>query len=140
MDEELGTAVTLEDLCGLRVLSGRGEMIVDDNAFVVVLRLDETFYWFQEDPDDGYRSSLGSVNKLLGWPQRMPTSAFIAFDPLVITLRVCTDPRGKVLYGVAEQTGLVLFEVGTDYSVDHYPSFVHRWEPEGVESPWFCSP
>ena len=151
--ETLGDTVALKDLCGLHELSGRGEMVLksaetsDDDAFVVVLRLDDTLYWFQEDPSDGYRSSLGVVKKLRGWPQDMPPSAFIAFAPVLITLRIRTEPephrlgssqQDEVLYGLDERTGLVLFEVGTEDTDDWYPSFVHRWHPEGVEPKWLA--
>lgn len=146
--------VTLEDLCGQRMLSGRGEMVLesaetsDDNAFVVVLRLDDTLYWFQEDPSDGYRSSLGTIKKLRGWPQDMPPSAFVAFDPVMVTLRMRTEPadpqpdssqKDEVLYGLDERTGRVLFEVGTEDIGDYYPNFVHRWSPEGVAPKWLAA-
>jgi hypothetical protein len=145
--------VSLEDLCGQRMLSGRGEMVLEsaetsnDNAFVVVLRLDDELYWFQEDPGDGYRSSLEVIKKLHGWPNDMPPSAFVAFDPVMCSLRIrreSADPeldstrRDEVLYGVDERTGLVLFEVGTENTNDYYPSFVHQWSPEGVLPKWLA--
>jgi len=145
--------VALEDLCGQRMLSGRGEMVLesaetsDDNAFVVVLRLDGTLYWFQEDPEDGYRSSLKAIKKLRGWPQDVPRSTFVALDPVMVTLRIrreSAEPeldstrRDEVLYGLDERTGLVLFEVGTEDTNDYYPRFVHRWSPEGVLPKWLA--
>jgi len=117
----------------------------NDNAFVVVLRLDGALYWFQEDPADGYRSSLGISKKLLGWPQGMPPSAFVEFAPVMVTLRIRTKPepnsprQDEVLYGLDERTGLVLFEVGTENINADYPSFVHRWTPEGVKPKWLAS-
>lgn len=44
-------SVKLADLCGVRVLDGRGEFVrkseyASDNARVVVLRLDGDLYWF----------------------------------------------------------------------------------------------
>lgn len=103
----------------------------DDDAFVVVLRLDDAFYWFQEDPDDGYRSSLGAVRKLLDYPQDMPPGAFIAFDPVMVTISL--EPNGdEILRGVDDRTGLALFAIGTENSDEYYPSFVHQWTPDAM--------
>jgi hypothetical protein len=112
-----------------------------------VLLLDDVFYWFQEDPSDGYRSDLGVVKKLFGYPQDMPSGAFARFEPVMVTLRIRTgteDPDidslrdDEVLYGLDERTGLVLFEVGTANIHDYYPYFVHNWTPEGVEAKWLA--
>lgn len=143
--------VLLKDLCGIRMLDGHGEMVLespgtaDDDTFIVVLRLDNALYWFQEDPNDGYRSALNTIKRLHSWPQDMPPSSFVAFDPIMVTLRIRTDagPDGtrqdEVLYGLDERTGLVLFEVGTENIDDYYPSFVHRWSPKGIEPRWLAA-
>lgn len=77
----------------------------------------------------------------------MPRSAFVAFDPVMVTLRIRTEPaepqpdstqQDEVLYGLDERTRLVLFEIGTENIADYYPSFVHRWSPEGVSPKWLA--
>lgn len=141
--------VTLESLCGLRMLDGRGSCVLGpdreayryENAAVVVFRLDGECYWFQEDPDDGYRSSLDHVKRCT--PDDLPPGSFVAFEPRMVSVRIRTKPasygdRDEVLYGVDERTGLVLFEVGTENLDDYYPNFMHTWTPEGVAAPWLA--
>ncbi len=139
--------IELDSLCGLHVIDGRASFIAgkqhatDENATVFVLRLDGVLYWFQEDPDDGYRSSLG-VARVCTLEELAP-GAFVEFEPIMVAVRMQTDPepgsystRDDRLYGINEATGLVLFEVGTENLDDYYPSFVARWDPEGYRPHW----
>lgn len=136
--------LSIADLCGLRQLDGRGEFILDlegqdsDSATVVVLRLDGEMYWFQEDPQDGYRSGLGVVRKCAS--DEIPPGAFVEFAPRLVSLAVRTKPDGQaddarwlqvdeVLVGTDEATGAVLFEIGTANTDDYYPYWLHEWTP-----------
>lgn len=142
------STVTLADLCGLRMLDGRGEFVAEseyasDSALVIVLRLDGQCFRFQEDPDDGYRSCLGTIRLCSEF--EIPPGAFISFAPIVVSLRLRTEPaseysrRDEVLYGVDERTSLVIFEIGTEDLDDYYPSFVHSWTPDGVAPRWMAA-
>lgn len=141
------TALQLEDLAGLHVLDGRGEFILDkdedayryDNCTAWLLRLDDIIYLFQEDPSDGYRSSLKEVRVV----QRsdIPSGGFVEFAPIVVMCRMQTKPgpwrtEDHRLYGVHEGTGRVIFEVGTENIGDYYPSFIARWDLGGYEPDW----
>jgi len=119
--------IELPTLCGLRVLDGRGEYISEHQERSYVLRLDGVAYQFQEDRNDGYRSSLGSVTVVD--PDSM--TAFVEFSPMVVIIRLHDDRSNHILYGVDERTGLVVFTVGTEDQDDYYPSFVSTWTPEG---------
>ena len=140
--------IELEALVGLRVLDGRGEFIGEKRDYysdraptVFVLRLDGVLYWFQEDPDDGYRSSLNYVRTAeIG---DLPPGSFVEFPPMTVNVGIQTRPpagdystRDYRLYGVNEATGLVVFEVGTTNLDDYYPSFTARWDPNGYEPYW----
>lgn len=108
-----------------------------------MLRLDGQCYWFQEDPDDGYRSSLGTIRRCS--VDELPPGSFVGFEPIAVMLRVRTkaaaaySSRDDVLYGVDERTSLVLFEIGTENIDDYYPSFVHTWTPEGASPSWLLA-
>lgn len=135
------TAVGLDALCGLRMLDARGEFVgvpthdfAADNPRVVVLRLDGDLYWFQEDPDDGYRSSLSHVR--IAVPEDLPSGSLAEFPPRLVSCAVRDKPHhdyglqlDNVLVGTDEATGTVLFEIGTENIDDYYPCFVSRWTP-----------
>lgn len=135
--------VTLESLRGLRMLDARGEFVSaepaddwrDRDARVVILRLDGTLYWFQEDPDDGYRSSMSHVR--IADARDLPDGCLATFEPRLVNCELRTKPedehswisRDEVLFGIDEATGMVLFEIGTENLDDYYPYFVSRWTP-----------
>jgi hypothetical protein len=141
--EQTPCIVDLSELCGLRWLDARGEFVgaredkYDDAPRVVILRLDGTLYWFQEDPSDGYRSSLSHVRVAL--PDDLPAGCLAAFTARLVSCAVRTksfderfhDPerRDEVLIGIDEATGSVLFEIGTEHVDDYYPSFISYWMP-----------
>jgi hypothetical protein len=136
-------SIELEALCGLRWLSARGEFIGavqnlyndSEQARVVVLCLDELLYWFQENPTDGYRSSLSHVR--LAEPTDIPAGALIEFPKRLVSCAVRTQPdedvvistSDRVLMGTDEATGRVLFEIGTANIDDYYPTFISHWSP-----------
>jgi len=140
----------LEAMCGLRLLDGRAEFVTSagpddhsggDHIRVFVLRLDGAMYWFQEDPQDGYRSSLGIIKRID--VNDLPPGSFISFPPITVECRIQTKPEiGSYreddyrFYGVNEQTGLVIFEVGTENYHDWYPMFVALWTPDGYHPMW----
>ncbi len=140
--------VELESLVGLHVLDGRGEFVGaregewhDQSPRVFVLRLDGVLYWFQENPSDGYRSSLSHVR--ICEATDLPPGSFATFPPMLVSVRLQTQPepdsyrkRDHRLYGVSEATGRIVFEVGTTNTDDYYPNFVARWEPNGYEADW----
>lgn len=137
--------VTLESLCGTRMLDGHGEFVgvrgeyQDSSPRVFVLRLDGQLYAFQEDPSDGYRSMLDCVLTIDA--ADLPPGSTVMFPPRVVEVRLRTAPlatsmyrqEDRVLYGVDEASSLVVFEVGTENADDYYPSFVSRWDTAGFE-------
>lgn len=152
----MSTLVTLESLAGLHMLDARGEFVgnkehdwQDGSPRVVLLRLDGVIYWFQEDPSDGYRSSLSHVR--VARPDDIPDGALAAFPERLVSCALRTEPnhdwywrseadedatygqrRDEVLVGTDEATGTVLFEIGTENLNDYYPSFVSHWTPPEV--------
>lgn len=133
----------LEALCGLHWLDARGEIIGtkkewdDDAPRVVVLRLDGILCWFQENPSDGYRSSLSHVR--IAEPGDLPSGALAAFPKRLVSCQVRKQPVDPwpdsyprfdhVLMGTDEATGTLLFEIGTENTDDYYPSFISHWSP-----------
>lgn len=113
----------LEDLCGQRVVSARGESVGDETT--VLLRLDGVVYAFQEDPEDGYRSMLGDVR--VATPEDLTVAPLNEFPGIPVALT--TETEGSYLVATTS-TGHELFRIGTDYRDSWYPSFVATWNPE----------
>ncbi len=132
-------SITLESLVGLRMLDARGEFVGskehgrrrgrqrrDWQERVVVLRLDGVLYWFQEDPNDGYRSALSHVR--IARFGDVPPGALAEFPARFVNCWLRTKPD-EVLVGTDEATGTVLFEIGTADVATYYPGFISHWMP-----------
>ena len=147
--------VEIASLVGLHTLDARAEFKAedckddwnDDVPTVFALRLDGLWYWFQEDPCDNYRSCLRLAR--VAEPGEIPRHALAEFPPRVVEIRhrgqwtrkykdgdFTSLESDDCIYGVDEQTGLVLFDVGTHEHDDYYPSFVAAWWPDGYAAPW----
>jgi hypothetical protein len=136
-----------DTLCGLHVLDGRADYVIPpaeeyyENSHAVVFRLDGLLYRFLENPNDGYRSSLGSVDVVE--LTDLPLGSFVTFPPMTVTvrrfqgLRPDLDPQpwrdvqDDLLYALHEGHGMCVFVVGTKNIADYYPSFCATWTPEG---------
>ena len=84
--------------------------------------LDDVIYRAVEDPDDGYRSYLSSV-EAVDFPK--PHNSFPSVDVVGI-MEQSGEPIIK-FYSVT--TGRIGFELGTNYSDDYYPYCVMRFYP-----------
>lgn len=133
----------LEDLVGQHMLDGRGSFVqpgdgADEDARVMTLRIDGRWLRFQENPNDGYRSMLGSITATS--EAEMPPGSWVTFEPRMVScaMRPAGSEEHYILFGIDERTGLVLFEVGTDNTDDCYPSFVDLWSPEGCTPDWLA--
>lgn len=139
----------LAELVGMHVLDARGEWVLradercSEDAMVACVRLDGVLYEFKEDPSDGYRSGLEYARVIE--PEVVPAGALAVFPPVVVEARLCTnaepsstyrDASDEILYLVRESDGATIMTVGTDNLDDYYPSFVHRWSPEGFQPTW----
>lgn len=94
---------------------------VDNNEF----KLDDVVYEAVEDPDDGYRSCLGSVevSKSEGLFWKLPLG----------TVKIVAEGFHCGFEGwsfVDTQDGHVWLRVGTDHSDDYYPCFVFDYQPK----------
>jgi hypothetical protein len=126
--------VALNALVGRHLLTGHGEFInnkypglFSDNARVVLLRLDGDICAFAEDPDDGYRSALGTVTHINDGD--IPPGAFTGTPVVLVN---CQLKNGEVLVGT-DSDGHEWFRVGTDRSDGWYPAFVGEWYPPEPE-------
>lgn len=117
------TPVELESLVGKHILSGV-DLGTQGEASTIVFLLDGKTYMAVEDPDDGYRSSLGTfemtdlVVKNVFEGQEVVGSMSSGSD----TTLELTDAA----------TGKIVLRVGTDNSDDYYPSFVSEFTPENM--------
>ncbi len=122
-------SVALESLVGEHVLMGvDSEQIRPDGAYedATALRfvLDGLIYVVTEDPSDGYRSCLGSVEIVEGPPVKN------MFPPCRVLASMATGSSDEVLELRDVTTGKVVLQVGTDNSDNYYPSFVGNFTPE----------
>lgn len=139
--------MTFASLVGTRVLDGRAEYVLPadphaystEDSFAMALRIDAVWYQFAEDPDDGYRSGLRTIEVVEA--ESFPSGAAVEFPPITVTIHERTErewgtwPEGiEMLVVVDERTGLAICEVGTRNTDDYYPYFVHRWDPVGFDS------
>lgn len=119
--------IELKDLVGERYFSGIDEGQEDYCNFVKFI-LDGVIYKAIEDPEDGYRSCLGSIaitneavkNSFI--PQKM--------NCVMTPDRDYRQPDILQLFD-CETKGLVL-EIGTDSSDEYYPICVMSFTPENM--------
>lgn len=128
--------VSLESLAGEHELSGvdfcvtkltgswRGDEDADRCSFV----LDGKTYTATEDPDDGYRSHMGSL--VVGGvevgnrfpPQRVVCTYETAYGGYSSDLLVIRDAA----------TGKEVLVVGTQNNDDYYPWYMAEWSPQNM--------
>lgn len=117
--------VQIEQLAGEHELSGVDHESVHvegdwSAANAIRFVLDGRIYVATEDPDDGYRSSMRSL-EIVAEPPVANT-----FAPVKVVGRV----RGEVLELIDAANGAVVLEVGTDDADDYYPCFVNHFFPD----------
>lgn len=92
---------------------------VDNNRFKLGARLFEAI----EDPDDGYRSYLGSVERVDG--------AGIFFPQPLARVKVAEfDDGTESGYSFTDKGGHVWLVFGTNNEDDYYPYFIFRYQPK----------
>ena len=87
-------------------------------------KIDEMVFEAIEDPDDGWRSCLGSIEVVKGG-----TDVFYR-EPLAIIKVVESSDSYQDTYKLVEDDGHVWLEFGTDRQDDYYPSFVFSYTPK----------
>jgi hypothetical protein len=129
--------VELEALVGERVFTGADSGILPadpdnyqyETADLFRFVLDGVTYTAQEDPSDGYRSSMQSLT--LGDGGRPVPSV----PPVRVLVRKMPNSEYAVndaIEGICIENGKVLFRVGTDNTDDYYPSFVGYFDPTAM--------
>lgn len=94
-----------------------------DNAQVVNFVLDGKTYTALEDPGDGYRSSLDSIQ----------VTDFVVsnqFDPIQVVCVARPGDQWGVLDFIDIVNGQTVLSIGTDYTYDYYHTFVCEWNPD----------
>lgn len=111
--------LTLDDIIGRRV----GFCGVDNNTIALLVGDRIRAFEVVEDEEDGYRSSLEEVREV-------PLGDMIHFGApvaeVVVTKIETTRCDG---YQLADDSGHVWLQVGTDDSYDYYPCFVFDYTP-----------
>lgn len=98
-----------------------------DNTF----KVDEIIFKVLEDPDDGYRSCLGTMDYTRIHRDR-PTSIF--YRKPIATVKIVPfdddqmDMRGYRLIDISDNH--CWLEFGTDHHDDYYPTFIFRHTPK----------
>lgn len=132
----MSVKLNLEALIGDHILTGVDfststiENFDYGDASVMNFVLDGVIYTAVEDPEDGYRSSLGSL--LVGAASEVG-NMFLACH---VTCKMRDGNDSDVLQMTDKKTGQVVLEVGTDHSDDYYPSFVSHFSPERMAPNW----
>lgn len=123
-----GMTVELESLCGEHILTGASLDAVGEPVLQVVrFTLDGQNYEAVENPEDGYRSSLGSFG-----------TTDIPAKPVARTAVVCrmvTDLGKDEILGILNAATLKeIISIGTADVDDYYPGFVACFSPENLLS------
>ena len=102
---------------------------------IVYVQVDGKVYKFVENPDDGYRSQMEEYSIVADREMKN------IFPPVPVVISCITEwpdhfadsSDCDIYLFVSKQTGLIILEVGTDYTVDYYPSTVSNYMPENIE-------
>jgi hypothetical protein len=150
----------LKDLAGIHMLDAvdYGTVLVnhtdswndgDRKVNQLRMRLDNVTYVCEEDPDDGYRSSMRDL-RILGSEDKPITNVF---GYIVVECRYAGSDNERhhknngyacgstcdVLEIYDKENGKLIIEVGTENTGEYYPYYVANWNPmnlhinEGVE-------
>jgi hypothetical protein len=94
-------------------------------------KLDDTVWEAIEDPSDGYRSYLGSIEIVDG-------SKDIFFkDPLATVKIEKFDSRSSSGYQIVDmEDNHIWLTIGTDNTDDYYPYFVFNYKPKPQKLSW----
>jgi hypothetical protein len=129
--------VDLDSLAGEHVLDAVDESVESmkasygsrfEDCSLIRFRLDGKVYTAIEDPDDGYRSCLGSL--ILS-----PDTAMKNVFPPIQVVATKKEPGrydDDVMQFVDAVTGKVVMEIGTADTGDYYPSFVGYFNPAAM--------
>lgn len=102
---------------------------VFDSCDVIRFRLDGVVYMAVEDPNDGYRSSMRSIESG-DWPMTN------TFPPVRVVGRHVTKGEyggeDDILELIDVVTGKPVLRVGTDNLDDYYPGFVCFFDPTAM--------
>lgn len=105
---------------------------------IVKIELDGKTYMAEEDPGDGYRSYMETIEEVCA-----PISRMHKIPPTKIICRhitkYCTD-ECDILEFVDEQNGEVFLRIGTDHLDDYYPYCLLNYMPERMyinKQKWF---
>lgn len=94
---------------------------VDNNRFKLGTRVFEAI----EDPDDGYRSYLGSIERTDGEGIFFP-------QPLARVKVAQFSDDNETGYSFTDKSGHVWLVFGTDNVDDYYPCFFFRYQPKSA--------
>ncbi len=92
---------------------------VDGSTF----KLDDMVFEVVENPDDGYRSYMDTINLL------SDTGKLVFFKRMLDRVAVIYDNNNNGYNLVSTKDGHVWLRVGTDYSDDYYPYFIFDYTP-----------
>lgn len=128
--------VELKDLVGLHKLTGvdfETEKIKDycgnfEDAQVIRFCLDGKTYVATEDPSDGYRSCMSSLEVV----NEKPKNTFEKVSVFGIMKTQSHYNKCEIIQFYDVKTAQIVLEVGTDNSDDYYPSFIAHWAPENL--------
>ena len=136
----------LKDLVGVHVLDAvdrENEYVrIYGDSFelcdVIRFRLDGVVYMAVEDPSDGYRSSMRSIESG-DWPMTNEFTPVLVFGRHEVKGR--NGNENDVLELLDAATGKVVLSVGTECIDDYYPRFVCFFNPTAmVTNAGLCDP
>lgn len=105
----------------------------------IAFNLDGYAYVSWEDPNDGYRSSMGDLQRVSVNQIRMLVEVAGQFqDGIPVEAKIMPDDNSTwghnndVLELYDTRNGKLILQVGTTNTNDYYPSAVMRWIPEDI--------
>lgn len=126
--------VTLSDLVGAHEFSGIDFYAETEVSHAQVIRfvLDDIVYTAIEDPCDGYRSMLESLEVAESGVVKSGVVVLNTFRPHWVEARMSIEPHEDVLIFYDRFTGLPILTLGTSMINSYYPSFVCDYQPSNL--------
>lgn len=122
----------IEDFIGQQGMLTGVDYGTRGEAAVLIFTFNGVTYVAQEDPEDGYRSSMEEIKVSKRPPKNVFEGTMVMIEKQMEEDANADRPSDIMIFK-SISTGKVILEIGTNYHDEWYPSFVACFTPENLD-------